>query len=82
MIDLWRKVRNALTAEGGEGSFAQIKDAEIPPAGMFDGTVVSQSSSTDLVINVDNAAGDAILTFRYPLKGIVPGPLIHLLAIT
>ena len=77
MIDLWRKVRNALTAEGGEGYFPQIKHAEIPPGGMFDGTVVSQSSPTDLVINVDNAAGDATLTFRHSLKGVVPGTLIH-----
>lgn len=76
-IDLWRALRNALTGEGRADYFGQIKDTLIPPEGMFDGTVVSQSSQTDIVVNVDNAAGDATLRFEHPLKGVVPGAPVH-----
>ncbi len=66
-------MRNALTAERGEAYFAQIKDSLIPPQeDTFDGTVVSQSSPTDLII-VDSPAGDATLEFKHPLNGVAPG---------
>jgi hypothetical protein len=44
---------------------------------MFDGTVVSQASQTTLIVNIDNPAGDASLRFSHPVKGIVPGTLVH-----
>lgn len=72
VIDLWRKVRSALTAEDGWRYFEQIEGARFPEEGMFDGAAVSQLSQTKLVVNVDNAAGDATLVFEQPLKGIVP----------
>lgn len=70
-------MRNALTAEGGEIYFAQIKDGLAPPEGIFDGTVVSQSSLRDLIVNVDNAAGDANLEFEQPLKSVAPGTRVR-----
>ncbi len=78
-IALWRQIRDALRADGGDAYFAQIKDAEIPPAGqasftMFNAKVVSQPSPKELLVNVDNAAGDATLKFENPLKGTIdPG---------
>jgi hypothetical protein len=75
--DLWRRVRAALTSGDGDAYFKQIKHAMIPPEVLFDGTVVSQPSRMDLLVNVDSAAGDATLTFRHPLKGVVPGTVIH-----
>ena len=76
-LALWRQIRDALKADGGDAYFAQVKDAEIPPQDgafkMFTAKVVSQSGK-DLVVSVDNAAGDATLRFENPLKGTVdPG---------
>jgi hypothetical protein len=76
-IEVWRKVRDALVAEGGEVYFAEIEGVLIPPVGMFDGTVVAQSSLRDLIVNVDNAAGDATLDFEQPQKSIIPGTPIR-----
>ena len=78
-LDLWRKLRDALTDTGGEQKyFSQIEGALIPPGdGWFDGTVVSLSSQTDLIVNVDNTAGDAALKFEHPLRGAVRGTLIQ-----
>ena len=76
-IALWRTIRDALTADGGDAYFAQVKDSQIPPQDgafkMFPAKVVSQSGK-ELVVSVDNAAGDATLRFENPLKGTVdPG---------
>jgi hypothetical protein len=76
-IALWRTIRAALTADGGDAYFAQVKDSEIPPQDgafkMFPAKVVSLSGK-DLIVSVDNAAGDATLRFENPLKGTVdPG---------
>lgn len=81
-LDLWRKVRKALKAEDGPGYFAQLEGSFIPPEdlsdGWFAGTVVSQSSPKSLIVNADNAAGDATLIFEHPLKAVVtPGTLVH-----
>lgn len=78
-IALWRQIRGALTAPDGAMYFMMIKDSEVPPAGqagftMFRAKVVSQPSPKELLVNVDNAAGDATLKFETPLKGTVdPG---------
>jgi hypothetical protein len=68
----------ALTAADGDTYFGQIKDAAVPPEGgaftMFRAKVVSQPSPKELLVNVDNLAGDATLKFETPLKGTVdPG---------
>jgi hypothetical protein len=77
-IDLWRNLRDALTSDTGAAYFKQVHGAEIPvERKMFDGTVVSQSSQTTLIVNVDNPAGDGGLMVRHTLKGIAPGTLVH-----
>jgi len=76
-IALWRQIRDALKADGGDTYFQQVKGSAIPPQEgafkMFTGKVVSLSGK-DLLLNVDNAAGDATLRFENPLKGTIePG---------
>ena len=77
-IALWRQIRTALTAPDGDAYFMMIKDSAVPPEGggftMFNAKVVSQPSPKELLVNVDNVAGDATLKFETPLKGTVdPG---------
>jgi hypothetical protein len=78
-IALWRQIRGALTAPDGDMYFTQIKDAAVPPEGqagftMFRAKVISQPSPKELLLNVDNLAGDATLQFENPLKGTIdPG---------
>ena len=75
--DLWRKIRSALMAPEGDKFFQQIKDAEIPPERQrFGGNVVSQPSPNELIVNVDDPAGDAILRFLIlPKRPAVVGTL-------
>ena len=78
-IALWRTIRDALKADGGDKYFADIKGALIPPEGkpeltMFRAKVISQPSPKELLVNVDSIAGDATLQFDAPLNGMVdPG---------
>jgi uncharacterized protein YmfQ (DUF2313 family) len=77
-IALFRQLRDALKAEGGDAYFTNIKGSGVPPEGgaftMFNAKVVSQPSPKELLVNVDNAAGDATLKFENPLKGTIdPG---------
>jgi hypothetical protein len=77
-IAFWRNVRTALTAADGDTYFGQIKGSAPPPpdAGftMFRAKVISQPSPKELLVNVDNLAGDATLKFENPLKGTIePG---------
>jgi hypothetical protein len=78
-IALWRTIRDALKADGGDKYFEDnLKGAEIPPAAgafkMFNAKVIAQNSPKELVVNVDNLAGDATLQFDAPLNGTVdPG---------
>lgn len=77
-IAFWRTVRTALTAPDGQTYFEMIKGSGVPPEGqafkMFNAKVVSQPSPKELLVNVDNAAGDATLKFEAPLKGTIdPG---------
>jgi hypothetical protein len=81
-IALWRQIRGALTAADGDTYFGQIKDAEVPPAGqagftMFRAKVISQPSPKELLVNIDNLAGDATLKFETALKGTIdPGTMV------
>jgi tetratricopeptide (TPR) repeat protein len=77
-IALWRQIHDALKAPDGNTYFGQVKDSAIPPADgafkMFRAKVVSQPSPKELLVNVDNLAGDATLKFENPLKGTIePG---------
>jgi hypothetical protein len=78
-IAFWRNIRMALTAADGATYFGQIKDSAVPPEGqagftMFRAKVISQPSPKELLVNVDNIAGDATLKFETALKGTVdPG---------
>jgi hypothetical protein len=81
-IALWRQIKGALTAADGDMYFMTIKDAGIPPAGnpefaMFQAKVVSQPSPKELLLNVENPAGDVTLEFENALKGTIePGTAI------
>jgi tetratricopeptide (TPR) repeat protein len=81
-IALWRQVRDALKADNGASYFEQVKGSEFPPQDgpfkTFSGKLVSQPSSKELLLNVDNAAGDATLRFENALKGmpLEPGTVI------
>jgi hypothetical protein len=77
-IDLWRLLQHALTSEKGAAYFKQIQGSEIPPERRtFEGRVVSQPSAAELIVNVDNARGDAKLEFDHALKTVRPGTLIY-----
>jgi hypothetical protein len=77
-IALWRQIADALKAEGGPAYFETIKGSGIPPDGgafkMFKGKIVSQPSPKEVLLNVENAAGDVTLQFENPLKGMPLDP--------
>jgi hypothetical protein len=74
--ELWRNIRNALTGADGDRYFKQnLEGAELP---RLDGQVVSQPSAHELIVNVDDPAGDARLRFLLALKGtIAAGTPVH-----
>jgi hypothetical protein len=77
-VAFWRTVRTALTAPDGQGYFDMIKGSQVPPDGqgftMFNAKVISQPSPKEILVNIDNLAGDATIKFDEPLKGTVdPG---------
>jgi len=81
-IKLWRVLRDALKADGGEAYFnANVKDALIPPQEgdfkQFKGKVVSMDNPKEIVVAVDDTdgpSGDATLVFDAPIKGkLEPG---------
>ncbi|HVW84661.1 MAG TPA: hypothetical protein VHB50_08265, partial [Bryobacteraceae bacterium] len=63
-VGLWREIRAALTAADGDAYFEKVKGSQIPPAeiGTFKAKVVTVEEK-DLIVNVDNATGDATLKF-------------------
>jgi len=81
-IKLWRVLRDALKADGGEAYFnANVKDALIPPQEgdfkQFKGKVVSMDNPKEIVVAVDDTdgpSGDATLVFEAAVKGkLEPG---------
>jgi len=74
-VALWREIKTALTGDGGDTYFQQVKGSEVPPEkdndgnpiGMFNAKVVSVSGK-EIVANVDNAGGDATLKFEHPVN--------------
>ncbi len=81
-IKLWRELRDALKADGGEAYFnANAKDALIPPQEgdfkQFKAKVVSMDNPKEIVVAVDDTdgpSGDATLVFDAAIKGkLEPG---------
>ena len=77
-LAFWNTIRDALVADGGDKYFADIKGSGIPPADsafkMFPAKVVNQVSPKELLVQVENPAGDATLQFDDPLNGTIePG---------
>ena len=73
-LDLWRNLRTALTTTNGY--FEQIKDCVVPLR--FDGRVVSQPGPKELIVNVDDPAGDAELRLTRGAKAqLAAGASIH-----
>src|ERR1700677_116848 len=74
--ELWRNIRNVLTGADGDRYFKQqFEGAELPRLG---GKVVFQPSAHELIVNVDDPAGDARLQFLLALKGtIAAGTPVH-----
>jgi len=62
-VCLWRQIRTSIGADAAY--FEQVKETQIPPdtIGMFKAKVVSINEK-DIVVNIDNAGGDATLRFE------------------
>ncbi len=78
-IALWRQIRDALKADGGQAYFEMVKGSLIPPQEggtfkMFKGKVVSQPSAKEVLLNVESAGGDVTLQFENALKGMPLDP--------
>jgi tetratricopeptide (TPR) repeat protein len=81
-VKLWRELRDALKADGGETYFTEhVKDALIPPQEgefrQFKAKVVSMENPKEIVVTVDDTDGpngDATLVFEAPIRGkLEPG---------
>ncbi len=64
-IALWRQIRDTLKGDGGDAYFQTVKGSEVPPPtiGMFKAKIVTVEAK-DIIVNVDNAGGDATLKFE------------------
>ncbi len=71
-VAIWRQIRTALKAEGGDAYFANVKETQIPPdaIGMFKAKIVAVNDK-DIVVNIDAAAGDATLKFEKAINKTV-----------
>ena len=78
-LNLWRTIRDALTAADGQTYFeSSVKDAGLPPPDgsfkMFTTKVVEQKSPSELLVALDGDKADVSLQFDPPLKGTIdPG---------
>ncbi len=78
-LAFWETIRTALQSQG-DTFFASLQGVGFPPpagdaykgATMFRGTVVSVPSPKQILVNVDNSAGDAILKLDDNIKGEIP----------
>jgi len=80
-LDFWETIRTALSAKDGDAFFTDhLQGVALPPppsdtykgGAMFKATVVSVPSPKQILVNMDNAAGDAILKFDETIKGEIP----------
>jgi hypothetical protein len=78
-LAFWETIRTALQMQG-DTFFSTLQGFALPPEGtdaykgpaMFKGTVVSMPTPKQILVNVDNAAGDAILQFDDAIHGEIP----------
>lgn len=79
-LDFWETIRAEVEAQGDSFFNATLKDVVFPPSAgdaykgppMFRGIVVSVPTPQQILVNVDNAAGDALLHFDGKIKGDIP----------
>ena len=79
-LDFWETIRATVLAKGDAYFAGQLQGVAFPPApgdtykgaATFQGKVVSVQSPVQILINVDNAAGDAVLKFEENIKGDLP----------
>lgn len=73
-LALWRSIKATLTGDGGQAYFDKMKGALVPGGAQgikyFKGKVVS-ATPKEIVVGVDNPAGDATLRFEAALRGKV-----------
>jgi tetratricopeptide (TPR) repeat protein len=78
-LGLWRLIRTSLQGDAGAEYFEQsMKGALLPPENgnfkHFKAKVVSRPNPKELLVSVDDPAGDATLVFALPLRGVIePG---------
>jgi len=78
-LAFWEAIRTTLQTEG-DAYFDSLQGVGFPPAQgdaykgppMFKGVVVSQPSAKEILLNVDDAQGDALLKFDDNIKGEIP----------
>lgn len=75
-IALWRRIRTSLESDTGAEYFQQsMKGALLPPDNgdfkRFKAKVVSRPNPKELLVSIDDPAGDATLVFAAPLKGTI-----------
>ncbi len=74
-LNIWRTIKDTIDQQGDAYFSASVKGVGLPE---FKGIVVSMPSPKQLLVNIDNAAGDAILKFDDNIKGeIPPGTELH-----
>ena len=83
-LNIWETIKDTLDQQGDAYFSAGLKGVGLPPTAdykgpdMFKGTVVSVPSPKQILVSIDNAAGDAILKLDETLKGdLPPGTELH-----
>jgi tetratricopeptide (TPR) repeat protein len=68
-VALWRRIRDTLKSDQGDTYFGSVKGSEVPPEdiGTFKAKIVTVNEK-ELIVNVDNAGGDATLKFEHALN--------------
>jgi hypothetical protein len=74
-LNIWETIKDTLDQQGDAYFSASLKGVGLP---LLKGTVVSVLAPKQLLVNIDNAAGDAILKFDDNIKGDIPsGTELH-----
>jgi hypothetical protein len=68
-LNTWETIKDTLDQQGDAWFSASLKGVGLP---MLKGTVVSMPSPKQILVGIENAAGDAILKFDENLKGDIP----------
>jgi hypothetical protein len=78
-LAFWETIRTALQMQG-DTFFSTLQGVAFPPEAtdaykgpaMFRGTVISMPAPRQILVNVDNVSGDAILKFDDAIRGEIP----------